>query len=230
MATPDPAEFDTFAADYDRALGPGIRLVGVPKEVFAESRIRLVATLLRGRPVRSILDFGCGTGLSIPFLRATWPSARLLGYDVSAVSLTEAARRHDLPGVEYSAQLPVATAFDLIFTHGVLHHIPIVLREGILRDLGRRLRPGGRLVVSENNPWNPLMVWAMARAPMDADARPLTPHATVRLLRRTGWSPIRCIFTNHIPPSLPLASRIECLAAASRFGSQYLVLTRKSHA
>ena len=107
-------------------------------------------------------------------------------------------------------------------------YIPIPMRDATLVGLRRRLRGGGRLVVSENSPWNPLMVWAMAHAPMDADAKPLSLHTSLRLLRRSGWRPIRWTFTNHLPPAVPGAALIDRLAGAARIGAQYLIICRSA--
>ena len=97
-----------------------------------------------------VLEIGCGLGTDgAQFAKA--------GADYTGVDLTDAAvelaRRRfdlfDLPGTFRAADaedLDFADAsFDLVYSHGVLHHTPDTARA--VREVHRVLRPGGRAVV-----------------------------------------------------------------------------------
>lgn len=84
------------------------------------------------------------------------------GIDVSPVIVAEAAARHaDLEAVTADVRsLPFRDgSFDAVFSGSTLDHFESVADIGIaLRELARVLRPGGRLVLTLDNPGNPL-IW-----------------------------------------------------------------------
>jgi len=97
-----------------------------------------------------VLEVGCGLGTDgAQFAKA--------GADYTGIDLTEAAvnlaRRRfelsDLPGdfrVADAERLDFPnTSFDLVYSHGVLHHTPDTA--GAIREIHRVLRPGGRAVI-----------------------------------------------------------------------------------
>ena len=111
---------------------------------------------------------GCGVGLTHGSLSRI---GQLHGVDVSASSIDRARAAN--PDVEYSvadaASLPYDdAAFDVSFAVGLLHHVPVDVRDAVVRELVRVSR---RLtVVFEHNPRNPLTRLAVARCEFDDDA------------------------------------------------------------
>jgi len=99
---------------------------------------------------RDVLEVGCGIATDgLNFARA---GARYTGVDQSAGALDLARRRFALEGavgafVEAQAFcLPFADdSFDLVFSHGVIHHLPNP--EDAVREFSRVLRPGGTALV-----------------------------------------------------------------------------------
>ena len=97
-----------------------------------------------------ILEIGCGLGTDgAQFAKA--------GADYTGVDLTDAAvelaRRRfelfDLPGKFQTADAEKLDfddeSFDLVYSHGVLHHTPDTAKA--VREIHRVLRPGGRAIV-----------------------------------------------------------------------------------
>jgi SAM-dependent methyltransferase len=102
-----------------------------------------------GDPPRRVLDYGCGEGRYLDIIRERFPSAQLVGSDISQVALEHAGRR--LPDVGWvlmeDERVPESDgAFDLIISVEVLEHVADV--ERATRELGRVLAPGGRLVLT----------------------------------------------------------------------------------
>jgi SAM-dependent methyltransferase len=97
-----------------------------------------------------VLEIGCGLGTD----GAQFAEA---GADYTGVDLTEAAvelarKRFELFGLAGKFQTADAEnldfaggSFDLVYSHGVLHHTPET--EKAIREIHRVLRPGGRAVV-----------------------------------------------------------------------------------
>src|SRR5712692_2851636 len=102
------------------------------------------------------LDAGCGEGYFSRILALR--SARVIGIDIAA-PLIEIARAKDAEGTiiyqvaDLSKPLPeYQNHFDLIVSHLVLNDVYDY--RGFLTTLGSVARPGGRLVLSLNNPYS----------------------------------------------------------------------------
>lgn len=97
-----------------------------------------------------VLEAGCGIGTDgTRFARA---GARYTGVDESETALELASRRFESNGLEASFERASVTAlpfedasFDLVYSHGVIHHIPDT--EAAVREFHRVLRPGGTALV-----------------------------------------------------------------------------------
>ncbi len=92
---------------------------------------------------RDVLDFGCGAGRLSLALAAR--AERVVGIDVAPTMLSIARRHAQERGVENVrfTETPGDETFDLICSLIVFQHIPVAAGEAILRDLLRRVRPGG---------------------------------------------------------------------------------------
>jgi 2-polyprenyl-3-methyl-5-hydroxy-6-metoxy-1,4-benzoquinol methylase len=115
-------------------------------------RLRLVMeTVERAAPCGQILDFGCGSGVMLPFLGRH--AQRVLGLDVDLLPFQAMSRRLEFPAnlqVRDAAQTPLeslpAASFDILTALDVLEHVDDL--PATLRGLVRLLKPGGRLIVS----------------------------------------------------------------------------------
>jgi len=103
----------------------------------------------------AVLDLGCGPGLYAEQLVARG-ARRVVGVDASAamVRLAHARVKGPVQFRQHDLQTPMAWArdgeFDVAVMPLTLHHLDN--RVDTLREVGRLLRPGGRLVVSTNHP------------------------------------------------------------------------------
>ncbi|MEP6922804.1 MAG: class I SAM-dependent methyltransferase [bacterium] len=109
-----------------------------------------IAADFAGAGGMKVLEIGCGLGTDgSRFAQA--------GADYTGVDLTEAAvnlarkrfKLFDLPGTFRTADAENLdfpdNSFDVVYSHGVLHHTPEAARA--VREVHRVLRPGGRAVV-----------------------------------------------------------------------------------
>ncbi len=86
--------FDEISGNYDEQLARGIMLSGESKDYSAARRVEITKSVISrlGTIPQAFIDFGCGTGSSIPHLRSTIGSGNIIGLDTSAKSL-EIARK-----------------------------------------------------------------------------------------------------------------------------------------
>ena len=145
-----PAEsifFDLWSATYDRA--------GLQATTYRPIHDAVLGRLTDVRP-DAVLDLGCGTGQLTQRLGEQFPDASIVGADLSNGMLERAAQRaeaHDARAeisgfVRADAQrLPLADAsFDVITCTESFHWYAD--QEAAVSELGRLLRPGGRLVIA----------------------------------------------------------------------------------
>lgn len=232
MTSPrEPAAFDRFAGDYDRQLGRGLEVSGEDKLFFARGRIDWLGRRLAARSytAQRVLDYGCGTGTSVPLLLALPGVREAAGTDLSNESL-EVARR-DCAGLAASFQPLTAPAragaFDLAFCNGVFHHIPPAERPAAFDYIRRSLRPGGLFAFWENNPWNPGTRYVMSRIEFDRDAITITPRESRDLLRAAGFEVLGQDFLFFFPRALRWFRRFEPALCRCPFGAQYLTLAQR---
>ncbi len=227
----DPATlFDSIAGEYEEILAGTVRGTGFPPSYFQEYKPREVRRFLeRLRPPlepETFLVFGCGPGLSEPWIRKYFPRAKIFAADVSRESV-EAARRRNLEvedleyGVIEKGILPFPGPFDVVFAANVFHHVAPGARRGILELLRETLSPRGYLFLFEHNPWNPFTRRAVARCPMDEGVSLLSPRYTKALLKEAGFRQVRIRFTLFVPGALRFLLFLEPRLAWLPLGGQY---------
>ncbi|MDQ5844097.1 MAG: class I SAM-dependent methyltransferase [Acidobacteriota bacterium] len=225
------SDFDSYAAEYDEALAKGISVSGEDRDFFARGRIEWLANCLRtmGEQPTAVMDFGCGTGSSLPFFVELVKIGSFLGIDTSAKSLEEARRRyvHDSAHFALISEHEPDGNFDLAFCNGVFHHIPVAERGTAVGQIYRSLRPGGLFAFWENNPWNPGTRYVMSRIPFDRDAIMVRPAQARMLLSTGGFEIVSTDFLFVFPRVLRWLRRMEPFVSHLPFGAQYQILCRK---
>jgi SAM-dependent methyltransferase len=228
----DPAEFDRFADTYDECLNDALAASGETKEFFARARVEWLAKRLREYrlPVRSVLDYGCGTGDTTALLHEILAAEQVVGLDISERSLERARTRHGSACrfLTFAEYVPEASV-DVVYCNGVFHHIPVTGRAAAVALIVRSLRPGGMFALWENNPWNPGTQYVMHKCEFDRDAIKIAPPEAVRLLRDGGLEVLGTDYRFFFPHSFRWMRPAESLLTKLPLGGQFLVLARKSH-
>ena len=225
------SEFDKFAENYNESLRNSLALTRTSDKYQAEYKVRLLKNRLsrdvaktRETTQLNVLDFGCGVGLSLPYLLEQFSGSKIYATDVSEVSLNVV--RAELPQVTIvDSALNAAEKFDIIFMSTVLHHITGSARVEILENLRANLKPDGCLVVIEHNTYNPLTRRIVSNCPMDVDAELISMRDIKKLLsadcgfkiRETGY----CSF---FPEPLKALTKLDPILKKIPLGGQYFVV------
>jgi ubiquinone/menaquinone biosynthesis C-methylase UbiE len=108
-------------------------------------------------PGAKVLDVGCGTGASaLPAAQTVGPKGSVVGVDLSARLLERArAKAHGLSNVEFRLADMTSLGypddhFDAVVSVFSIFFVPDM--EGMVRELWRMVRPGGKLAVTT---WGP---------------------------------------------------------------------------
>ena len=119
--------------------------------LFWQRLHKVMDYLERDAPYKHVLDFGCGSGVMLPFLCGI--SARVTAMDIDLLPFERISRQRAFPAnltVHDARELTLKdlpkASFDVIVATDVLEHVEDL--SGTLADMGTLLKPGGQLVIS----------------------------------------------------------------------------------
>ena len=184
------------------------RRLSLLNDILNESSLRELN--LRGG--ESILDVGCGLAqFARAMARAAGRGARVVGVEREAEQLEEARRQAAASGEEHLVELREGDAlalplkdeewgtFDLAHTRFLLEHVPDPL--AVVRQMVRAVRPGGRVILEDDNhdvmhmwpePPGAMALWqAYTRTYEQLGNDPYVGHKLVSLLYEAGTVPVR---------------------------------------
>ena len=167
-------DFDAWAKNYRAIHSQNIQLSGADSFYFAEQRVTMLQAYEKNEPLQ-VLDLGCGDGVSELFMQRYFSNWNVEGIDVSKESI-EMAKQQRLPNAVFNVydgiNIPFAdNSFDIVFVAGVLHHVAFHLHEAMIGEMKRVLKKGGRLIIYEHNPLNPLTKYLVKTCVFDQDAK-----------------------------------------------------------
>jgi 2-polyprenyl-3-methyl-5-hydroxy-6-metoxy-1,4-benzoquinol methylase len=233
------AEFDKHAASYDGGIDDPIKgKLGSPDDYIAVK----ARWLMRREPALrtgefNLLDYGCGVGDLMRVLAGLGARANFTGCDVSSGMLAEVGTRWPASqgaapatAPQDGARTPFADGqFHVVTISAVLHHVPPAERTAVYAELGRILKPGGRIYVFEHNPRNPLVRHVVARTPIDANAILLDAREVREGLLAAHRYEIETDYLMFVPPGITFLRGIDRALAWLPLGAQYAVAARKPY-
>jgi SAM-dependent methyltransferase len=218
------SEFDAYAGSYEEDHRSSIKASGEDPAYFHDYKVACLAR--RGATADGpLLDFGCGIGnLTERFVTRY---REVHGFDPSTKSLAVARER--APGAvfhERVQQIP-GDHFATAVLSGVLHHVAPNRRFEVLRKVRQSLRPGGRVVIFEHNPLNPVTRRAVATCAFDDDAILLWPWEAKALLVQAGYADVELEYIVFFPRPLAFLRSLEPRLNRLALGAQMMVTATK---
>lgn len=220
------SEFDAFAATYEQSLDASIRITGESFDYFAKYKAAYIARNVAPKGPAKILDYGCGVGLLSKHLHALMPEAQIDGFDPSEESILRVAPELRLQGAFASEECLIGRDYDVVVIANVLHHVRPQERRELLRNVAARLRAGGKAVIFEHNPLNPLTRRAVSQCVFDGDAI-LLPQRETRDYFPTQEFRVRRDYVVFFPRLLSWLRPLEPFLAWCPLGAQYVVVATK---
>ncbi|GLZ28680.1 hypothetical protein Lesp02_08700 [Lentzea sp. NBRC 105346] len=99
-----------------------------------------------------VLDVGCGTGNLLRSIEKRHPDVDLTGLDPDPKALAVAARKVRRATLDrgFAQELPYPDgSFDRVFSSLMLHHLDSPVKDTLLAEVRRVLKPGGLLVLAD---------------------------------------------------------------------------------
>lgn len=225
-------EFDRYKDNYSETVEKSLLIPGLKADYFTRVKaymlIEHAERLFGNIKDISVLDVGCGVGNYHYMLSGKFK--KLVGIDVSEGSIENAKQSH--PEVEYISydgfKMPFEDeTFDLAYAICVAHHVPPDNWPNFFSEMHRILKPNGRAIIFEHNPYNPLTMHVVNNCPFDDDAVLLKPKKTKELLLGANFNKVdsRTILT--IPSFGPLTRKLDQLLGVLPFGAQYYSIGAK---
>jgi SAM-dependent methyltransferase len=231
-ASPKQDTFSAYSSQYCEAVQSSIDFIGRDVAFFTRAKIYHLRQLgdrsSKGLATSSVLDVGCGLGLTDEYLLPH--VGELTGVDVSESMVEGAARRNpDAKYTTYDGQrLPFGDdRFDLVFAINVVHHVDPVGWDAFLSELLRVTAVDGMTVVIEHNPINPLTRRSVDLCEFDADAVLVGRRRLIKGLRSAGAESVGHRYIVFAPFGGDRTRRLERALGWCPAGAQHLAWGRK---
>lgn len=218
------AEFDVFATNYRELVSDNIRITGESSDYFAAYKAAYIASRVAPPSEGKVLDYGCGVGLLSNHLKKRLSGMHVDGFDVSQNSVERVEESLRRQGTFTSNLNHLGHAYDVIVLSNVLHHVKPEERHALILQAGSRLADGGKLVIFEHNPINPLTRWAVSQCPFDEDAVLLPLRETCDYFRSDELRPLWRDYIVFFPRWLKWFRQMEPYLRWCPLGAQYAVV------
>ncbi|MCL2792123.1 MAG: class I SAM-dependent methyltransferase [Spirochaetaceae bacterium] len=237
------AEFDKFAQNYSDEAAKDLGNFEKYRNTAFLYKSQYLKYILPKEP-KGILDFGCGVGLNVPYLKKYFPNANLFGCDVSSESIKIA--EDNFPYCEFSVVntpeglMRFRDKINVIFVSTVLHHIPSVEHEKWINGLHLAMNSGDYLVIFEHNIKNPITAKVVKGSKGDEEAIMLDARYCEQLVKgrfygtlvrnqeiKVTCNNVRLRYTYFFPWRSSLFTAIERFLWFIPLGAQYCVYARK---
>jgi ubiquinone/menaquinone biosynthesis C-methylase UbiE len=172
------------------------------KKIFDHTWITTVRAFLEEGHIKegdTILDAGCGWGRILSGIKYFIPNTTVIGIDQNRTRLEASKRILEDLKLKDNVILEVcdvdhlsfpSNSFDVVVSARLLQYVPDPIHT--LKELNRILKPGGHLVITVPNKFNPIRLFTYSRILY-------SPSAVKRWFIESGMSDISCRTISFIP-------------------------------
>ena len=217
--------FDDFSSEYENKILKSFGKIDNDVSYYHSGKAKVAKRELNYNP-NKILDFGCGVGSMLKFLKDNFGQSKFYAYDESIKSLE--ILKSIYPDVNCIYNLNTIEKFDLIILSNVVHHIKSVDRNNVFKKIYNLLDDNGRLLIFEHNPYNPITLKIVANCEFDADAELIKKKDLVNFFVKNNFKLQKSGYIHFFPSKLKILFNIERYLKWLFLGTQYFcIFSRK---
>ncbi len=217
--------FDKYVDSYDEILKQD--LIFFEKDgYFAEYKVKIAREICTVDP-EIILDYGCGTGRNIKYLLEYFPKSKIYGCDISKKSIEYASAKYPLATFLSCDECSTNNKYDLIIVSCVLHHVPVLERNKVIKIIYDLIADSGSIIIFEHNPYNPITRSIVDKCLLDKDAILLKRKEIETLLSTNNCLITKGGYTLFFPRVLGFLRGLEKYLRFFPLGGQYFIAAVK---
>lgn len=222
-------EFDKHSKSYNDIHRNNLNLIGESTDFFHMYKIKYLFNFCKKNNFvpKKILDFGCGIGNSVPYIKKYFPNSEIVCFDSSKKSIAELERHHkSIICLSEDKNKLKEYKFDLIFCSCVFHHIPKIEHVDLLNFFYEIKNKNSKVVIFEHNPLNPITRYLVNNCPFDKDAILLSFCDFKRIIQKTSLNIERKAYHVFFPSTLKIFRKYERFFEKIPFGGQYSIILK----
>lgn len=221
-------EFDQYSENYKKVLKNSFPKLLRNIDYYTEYKVKKVFNHRKKLKTKSIMDFGCGIGLSHNFFLKYFPRIKLWGFDESYYSLKEAKKNNKNVKIVNSLKKIPKKYFDVIFVSNVFHHINEKEHKNTLLHLKLFLKPSGLIYIFEHNKFNPFTKIIFSTSVLDKNAKMVPVQNFYKLAEKCDMKVVEKKYILFFPSMISFLNILDKILEWVPLGAQYLITLKNS--
>ena len=216
--------FDDFSSSYENQILKSFGNIDSNVSYYHSGKAKIAKRELTFNPDK-ILDFGCGIGSMLKFLKENFNYSKFYAYDESSKSLEHVKKKYSDVNCMYN--LNTIEKFDLIILSNVIHHVKSGERNNLFKKIYNLLDDNGSLLIYEHNPYNPLTLKVVANCEFDIDAELINKKNLIKLCNENNFKLQKSGYIHFFPSKLKFFFNLEKYLKWLFLGAQYFCIFKR---
>ena len=216
--------FDDFSTNYEDKILKSFGNIDSNVSYYHSGKAKIAKRELAFDP-NKILDFGCGIGSMLKFLKENFKYSEFYAFDESLKSLEHIKLNY--PDVNCLYDLNTIEKFDLVILSNVIHHVKSSERNNFFKKIYNLLDDNGKLLIFEHNPYNPITLRVVANCEFDIDAELIKKKNLIKLCNENNFQLQKSGYIHFFPSKLKFFFNLERYLKWFFLGAQYFCIFRK---